>query len=314
MKMASVLVLGGVLCAGGIAAGVQFKGAANSVTGEHSAALEEAQARIISSFSDLAGSEANARSLVTGLRQASEITLTAPAKGGQPGTTTRFTPPTRPLDYGDVRISLALARGQLAQLGIDRPTPAQIKAALAGGGVATRVSGQAKTPFLLPGVLQLRAGGTGWAKIADMMGITLEPAMKGNVHPASVTPPPISSVWIAKSEAVAAPKAAVIRQPAPAPRSARGAPEPLVRRSVGSIVAAAENVAKAGNVTMPIRDGASSTVVVPGAAAEHVAKAGNVTMPVRDGASRTVVVPGAAVEAPGAADELIRHEEGQTAE
>jgi hypothetical protein len=284
--MASVLVLSGVLCAGGIAAGVQFKGAANSVTGEHTAALEEAQARIISSFSDFAGSEANARSLVTGLQQASEITLTAPAKGGQPGIATRFTPPTRPLDYGDVRISLTLARDQLAQLGIDRPTPAQIKAVLAGGGVATRRSGQATTPFLLPGVLQLRAGGTGWAKIADTIGITLEPAMKGSVHPASVTPPPISSVWIAKSEAVAAPKAAVIRQSAPTPRSARGAPEPLVRRSGGSIVAAAESIVKAGNVTMPVQDGTSSTVAVAGTA----------------------------VEAPAVADEIIRQEDGRTAD
>jgi hypothetical protein len=145
VKVVSVLVLSGVLCAGGIAAGVQLKGAATSVTGEYTAALEEPHARIINEFSELAGSEANARSLVAGLRQGSEITLTVPAKGGQPGMATRFTPPTRPLDYGDVRISLALARGQLAQLGIDRPTPTQIKAVLAGGGVATRVSGQATT-------------------------------------------------------------------------------------------------------------------------------------------------------------------------
>ena len=314
MKVVSVLVLSGVLCAGGIAAGVQLKGAATSVTGEYTAALEEPHARIINEFSELAGSEANARSLVAGLRQGSEITLTVPAKGGQPGMATRFTPPTRPLDYGDVRISLALARGQLAQLGIDRPTPTQIKAVLAGGGVATRVSGQATTPFLLPGVLQLRAGGIGWARIAGTIGVTLGPAMNGNAHPAAVTPPPISSAGFTTTAAASARNAPLARQPALARRSDRGGPEPEIRRSGASIVAAAEGVAKAGNVTMPVRGGASSTVAVPGAAAENVAKAGNVTMPVRDGANSTVVVPAAAVEAPRAADELIRHEEGQTAD
>jgi hypothetical protein len=284
--MASVLVLSGVLCAGGIAAGVQFKDAATSVTKGYTAAFEEPQARLISSFSDFAGSEANARSLVAGLRQGSEITLTVPASGGQPGTATRFTPPTRPLDYGDVRISLALAREQLAQLGIAQPTPSQIKAVLAGGGVATRVSGRATTPFLLPGVLQLRAGGIGWAKIADAMGVTLGPAMSGNAHPAAFTTPPISSVSITTTAAAGAGSAAVTRRPAPARRSARGGPGPEIRRSGASIVATAEGVVKAGNVTMPVRDGVNSTVVVPGAA----------------------------VEAPGAADELTRHEEGQSAD
>lgn len=286
MKKASVLVLSGVLCAGGIAAGVQLKYAATTVNEGYAAAIEEPLARIISSFSDFAGSEANARSLVTGLRQGSEITLTVPASGGQPGTATRFTPPTRPLDYGDVRISLALARIQLAQLGIARPTPAQIKAVLAGGGVATRVSGQATIPFLLPGVLQLRAGGIGWAKIADTMGATLGPAMNGNAHPTAATTSPISSSRITTSVAVATLNAAVARQPAPARRSARGGPEPEIRRSKASIMAATESVAKAGNVTMLVRGGANSMVVVPGST----------------------------VEAPGAADELIRHEEGQTAD
>lgn len=286
MKMATVLVVSGVLCAGGIAAGVQLKDAATTVNGGIAAAIEEPQARIIRSFSDFAGSEANARSLVAGLRQGSEITLTAPASDGQPGTATRFTPPTRSLDYGDVRISLALARVQLAQLGIDRPTPAQIKAVLAGGGVATRVSGQATTPYLLPGVLQLRAGGIGWAKIADSMGVTLGPAVNGDAHPAAVTTSPISSSWITSSVAVATRNAAVARQPAPARRSARGGPEPEIRRSRASIIAAAEGVAKAGNVTMPVRGGENNGVVVPVSA----------------------------VEAPGTTDELIRHEEGQTAD
>ena len=288
MKMLSVLLLGGVLGAGGIAAGVQLKDAATSVTEGYTSTFAEpqAQARIISSFLDFAGSEANARSLVAGLRQGREITLTVPASGGQPGTITRFTPATRPLDYSDVRISLALAREQLAQLGITQPTPSQIKAVLAGGGVATRVSGRATTPFLLPGVLQLRAGGIGWAKIADAMGVKLGPAVRGNVHPAVFATPPISSVSITTTAAAGAGSAAVARRAAPARRSARGGPESEIRRSTTSIVAAAEGVAKAGNITMPVRDGVNSTVVVPEAV----------------------------VQAPGAAEELIRLEEVQTAD
>jgi hypothetical protein len=286
LKLATVLVVSGVLCAGGIAAGVQLKVAATSETGDHTAAIEGPQARIVIKFSEFAGSEANARSLVAGLRQGSEIALTLPAKGGQPGAATRFTPPTRPLDYGDVLISLTLARGQLAQLGIDRPTPAQIKAVLAGGGVATRVSGQATTPFLLPGVLHLRASGIGWAKIADSMGIMLRPAMNGNAYPAAYTPPPISSAWITTTVPVTPRNAAVARQPAPARRPAGGGPEPEIRRPEASIVAVAPGVAK---------------------------KAGHVTMPVRDGVNSPIVVPGAVVEAPGGADG-IRQEEGQTAD
>ncbi len=210
MKVASALVLGGVLCAVSIAAGVQLKDAATPVT-EGAAAIGEPQAetRIISSFSVFAGSEANALSLVAGLREGSEITLTVPANGGQPGAATRFTPPTRPMGYGNVRISLALAREQLARLGVTRPTPSQIKAVLAGGGVASRVSGRATTPFLLPGVLQMRAGGMGWAKIADTMGVPLGPAMSGNTYPAAFTTQPISSAWITTSAAAGTGPAAV---------------------------------------------------------------------------------------------------------
>lgn len=288
MKMATVLVLCGVLCAGGIAVGVQFKNAATPVTGGDAVSSGEpqAQARIVSDFSGFAGSDANAHSLVAGLRQGIEITLTTPAAGGQPGTATRFTPPTRPMDYGNVRISLTLAREQLAQLGITRPAPAQIKAVLAGGGVATRVSGQATIPFLLPGVLQMRAGGMGWAKIAGTMGVTLGPARSGNSYPAAFTTQPISSARITTSVAVATRNAAVARQPVPARRSARVGPEPEIRNSGASIMVAAQGVAKAGHVTMPVRDGVHSTVVMTEAA----------------------------TEAPGAAGEPVRHEEGQTAD
>jgi hypothetical protein len=301
MKRTPLLILSGVLCIGGIAAGVQFKDAAVSVAEGYAAAIEQPQTRIISAFSDFAGSETNARSLVAGLRQAGEVTLTAPAKGGQAGATTRFTPPTRPLDYSEIRVSLTLARAQLAQLGIDRPTPVQIKAVLAGGGVATRVSGQSTTPFLLPGVLQLRAGGMGWAKIAEATGVTLGTALNGNAHPAALTASPISSAWIATSVAVAAPNVAVAKSSSLAQRPASGEPGLEIRRTSASLVAAAENAATAGNAgnfMTPNRVGGSSTAIVPAAAIVPA----------------VAVVPAAAVVMRETADEPARHEEIQAAD
>jgi hypothetical protein len=293
VKMASALVLSGVLCTWSIAAGVQRKDAATRVTEGYAAAIGEpqAEARIISSFSVFAGSEANALSLVAGLRQGSDITLTVPANGGQPGAATRFTPPTGPMGYGNVRISLALAREQLARLGVTRPTPSQIKAVLAGGGVASRVSGRA-TPFLLPGVLQMRAGGMGWAKIADTMGVPLGPAMSGNTYPAAFTTQPISSAWITTSAAagagpeVVARPAAVARQPARVRPPAKGEPDPEIRRSKARIMAAADSAVKGAGVTMPVQYGVNSTVVMTEAA----------------------------TEAPGAAGEPVRLERGQAAD
>jgi hypothetical protein len=84
------------------------------------------------------------------------------------------------MDYGSVRTSLMLAREQLAQLGIKQPTPAQIKAVLAGGAVTSRSTART-TPVLLPGVLQMRAHGMEWNKIADSMGVKLGDATDGRM-------------------------------------------------------------------------------------------------------------------------------------
>lgn len=139
------------------------------------------QTRIASAFADFAGSETNARSLVTGLRQGSAITLTAPGTGGQPGSTTTFTPPTRPMGHGNVYISLALAREQLAQIGITQPTPEQLQAALTGGTITTG-SGPSATTTKLQGVLQMRADGMGWGRIANTMGVKLGHVVSGMKH------------------------------------------------------------------------------------------------------------------------------------
>lgn len=327
MKVAFAFLLSAALCAGSIAAGDVVKDPAAPTTEGYAAISGEpqAQTRIVHSFSGFAGSEANARNLVAGLRHGTEITLTAPTVGGQPGSATRFTPPTRPMDYGNVAISLALAREQLAQLGVIQPTPAQITAVLAGGGVASRVSGQATAPFLLPGVLQMRAGGMGWAKIADTMGVRLGPAMSGKSNNVAFAPPPatlaqttasaatgVISVAAASTDVPARPgavntpplvtsasittttateagaraAATVARQRAAARRPADGEPEPKSRRSRASIMVAADRSVKGTGGTIPVQYGVTSTVVMTEAA----------------------------TEAPGAAGEPIRLEERQIAD
>jgi hypothetical protein len=125
--------------------------------------------KIAGDFDSFAGSRDNSTALVTGLRNGSEITLTQ--RGHRPAT---FTPPTRPMGYGNVSTSLALAQYQLAQQGITQPTPTQLKAALNGGTVF--VNGQRVT---FDGVLQMRADGMGWGQIAQQLGTKLGPVVSG---------------------------------------------------------------------------------------------------------------------------------------
>lgn len=148
---------------------------------------------LVNRFSTFAGSEDNARSLVTGLRQGGEITLTSPASGGQPGSSTTFTPPTRPMGYGNVRIALALSQEQLARSGITNPTPAQLQTALMGTGTNGTGTQAASTQF--QGVLQMRADGMGWGQIANSMGVKLGHVMSGKTAstPAASSTLPSSS-------------------------------------------------------------------------------------------------------------------------
>ena len=136
--------------------------------------------KIASDFQSFAGSKRNSTALVTGLRSGSEITLT---KAGEPPAT--FTPATKPMGYGNVSTSLALAKYQLGQQGISNPTPEQLKAALNGG---TITSG-GKT-VVYQGVLQMRADGLGWGQVAQQFGTKLGPVVSGiksqNAHIATL--------------------------------------------------------------------------------------------------------------------------------
>lgn len=135
----------------------------------------QAATRIIHDYAGFAGSRANASNLVIGLRRGTPIALTAPGNG-RDAVPISFVPPIRALGNSAVYISLALAKQQLANLGITQPSPEQIKAALIGGTVS---SGATVTRATLPGVLTLRSQGASWAAIAKSQGLELEAVVNG---------------------------------------------------------------------------------------------------------------------------------------
>jgi hypothetical protein len=111
-------------------------------------ALPQSQEQLIERYTALAGSRQNATSLVSGLREGKQVTLTR-------GTTTEtFTPPTGKMGYGNVDHALALAGASLKEQGITRPTPLQLERA------TVEILGQ-------------RANGMGWGEIARSQGFKL---------------------------------------------------------------------------------------------------------------------------------------------
>ena len=133
---------------------------------------------------------ADSRAVVTGLRSGTPITLTSTTTtpsttpGGLPVTTTTntvITPPTGQMGFGNVYISLALAKQQLSTLGITQPTPQQLQAALTGGTITqtTESGATAATTTNLQGVLTMRSQNMGWGQIAQKLGFKLGPVVAG---------------------------------------------------------------------------------------------------------------------------------------
>ena len=155
--------------------------------------------KISSDFLQFSGSTANADGLVGGLRNGTAVTLSSTDPKGIT-TSTTFTPPTGKMGYGNVYTSLALAKQQLAGLGITEPTAQQIQAALVGG----TVTGANSQTSSLTGVLTLRAQGMGWGQIAHNLGYKLGPVISGmkaaNTHvsaPGASSTAPASGVTTA---------------------------------------------------------------------------------------------------------------------
>jgi len=141
--------------------------------------------KISGDFKSFLGSDSPA--VVTGLRNGTPITLTSTTPSSTPGglpvtTTTVITPPTGHMGFGNVYISLALAKQQLSTLGITQPTPEQLQAALTGGTI-TQTTGTGATATTtttnLQGVLTMRSQNMGWGQIAQKLGFKLGPVIAG---------------------------------------------------------------------------------------------------------------------------------------
>jgi len=140
--------------------------------------------KIITQFSPYLGEE-NSTNLVNGLRTGSEITLVDTGSSSSTGGSVTFTSPTRPTGYGNIRIALSLAEAQLRSQNVTEPTAEQLQTVLMGemsGSTAT-----AQTSSQTQGILQMRASGMGWGKIANTMGFKLGPVMSGRVPASTVT-------------------------------------------------------------------------------------------------------------------------------
>lgn len=118
-------------------------------------ASAESRDELADRYTRLAGSEEDAKRLVSGLRSGDDFTLSG----------TRFRTPTGKMGNGEVKIALSLAEARLKEQGISKPTAAQLEAALVGDARH-------------PGILALRAEGKGWGQIANGMGIRLGELMR----------------------------------------------------------------------------------------------------------------------------------------
>ena len=121
--------------------------------------------RMAGEFESLAGSHQNAQSLVVGLRNAKSVRMVATAPTE---TEVSFTPPTRPMSFSDIHQALLLAQAHLQSKHIVNPTPAQIKAALAGGDLA---NADGDITHVI-GILPLHQRGMSWAAIARALHVT----------------------------------------------------------------------------------------------------------------------------------------------
>lgn len=135
--------------------------------------------KLSAEFSSFLGGYSHSRAVVTGLRNGTPISLTTTTPGSPPLTTpTTITPPTGKMGFGNVFITLALAKYQLSQMGITQPAPSQLQAALVGGPVTTR-TGTTATTTNLQGILTMRSQNMGWGQIAQKLGYKLGPIVSG---------------------------------------------------------------------------------------------------------------------------------------
>jgi hypothetical protein len=175
--------------------------ATTAVPSEKNSGQNLVATKIADDFYTFAGGEENALALVNALRAGTDATLVTvvPPPAGSPAgtlpTTTQTTVavPTKPMGWGNVKHSLALARDQLARAGITNPTAAQLQTALNGGDlVVTNADGTTRTTTV-KGILTMRADGMGWGNIAKEGGTKLGHVQKVDMSAKSVKSPPATT-------------------------------------------------------------------------------------------------------------------------
>jgi hypothetical protein len=120
--------------------------------------------RIASAFVKLAGSEDNILALVCALHEGVPVHLVSPIDPGSDFVPEIVVvePPTGEMPWNDVKMALMLARDALQRYGIVQPALVQLHAVLLGGDIATPNG----TTVTMRGVLQMRADGINWGRIA----------------------------------------------------------------------------------------------------------------------------------------------------
>ncbi|SRR5258705_9125862 len=126
--------------------------------------VDPAALRIATSFVKLAGSEDNSLALVRALHEGAPVHLVSPPGLGADylPEIVAIEPPTGRMPWNDVKLALMLARDALQHHDIVRPSLVQLHAVLMGGDIVT----PAGAVMTLPGVLQMRADGVHWGRIA----------------------------------------------------------------------------------------------------------------------------------------------------
>lgn len=122
-----------------------------------------------SRYAALAGSRENAVKLARGLASGKVIALRTPDAYGNPSLIA-FDLPSGGMSWGDVQAALALTQATLARAGIRQPTGAEVHAALLGGTIRKPNGAAAE----LPGVVQMRASGSDWTRVAHRAGTAPE--------------------------------------------------------------------------------------------------------------------------------------------
>ena len=192
----------------GAAAPASIRAQTSTLSGEvaqmDSLAMSQGESKVIgkisSDFSPFLGPDS--QGVVTGLRNG-QWTYTTTSTTGTP-TPTTVALPTGKMGYGNVYISLALAKQQLAQYGITQPTPEQLQAALLGGSITT-LNGTTATTTQLRGILAMRSEGMGWGQISQQLGYKLGPvisSMKSSNHALMASAPTSSGTVTSGGQSV----------------------------------------------------------------------------------------------------------------